>query len=168
MYNILSFIIIIILLALFVLDVNAEKSEKSSDPFMIALKWNYYISFALAVLAAFSWGGNPVKTFSLAFLFAFLSFLFMIVLFVPTSIGGEGNSIGGYSYKPVMDNNKQESIDYVPQRLGGSGWLSIGNAFSNLNSAIASVESSKKFHPNNRFRVAERRNGRIVGTAYSC
>lgn len=63
---------------------------------------------------------------------------------------------------------ERESIDYVIQRLGGSGWLGESSGWSNVSSAIDSADSLKRRNPNNRYRVAERSNGRITGTVYSC
>lgn len=69
----------------------------------------------------------------------------------------------------TRSSSRQDSVEYVPQRMGGTGvWLNVGNSFSNVGAAIASAEYSKKRNPKDAHRVAEKINGKIVGTAYSC
>lgn len=74
----------------------------------------------------------------------------------------------GRSYSSSSESDEDASIDYLPQRLSVNGWLNLGHSFHNLDAAVSSIESSRRYHPNDKFRVAERRNGKIVGTAYSC
>lgn len=138
----------------------SASDERESNRFLIALRWLLYISVFVGIASVLFFDGDS-KTFVLGFMCTFIGFISLFA----QAFAGTGGSGG---YKPSSNSYQSDSIDYVPQRLGGNGWLNIGNTFSNLNSAIASVESSRRFHPNDRFRVAERRNGRIVGTAYSC
>lgn len=77
------------------------------------------------------------------------------------------NNRSGNTGSSSSSADANPSIDYIPQRLGGSGWLNEGGA-GGLQSAISCIEYAKRNRPNDHFRVAERRNGKIVGTVYSC
>ena len=88
----------------------------------------------------------------------------------PITYIGSMSSPSSYesNYESRSSRESNDTIDYVPQRLGGTGWLNVGCSFSSVNGAISSVEHSKRTRPNDPHRVAERRNGKIVGTVYSC
>jgi hypothetical protein len=65
-------------------------------------------------------------------------------------------------------SNSQESLTYRVQRLGGVSWLNESADFSNVASAIQHADQRKSNNINEVYRVAEVRNGKIVGTVYSC
>lgn len=155
---IISFIFFVTL----VVHLTTPEEERTSNWFLIGLRWLIYIAFIAGLSSVLFFDGD-VETFVWVSLFAFGGSIFVIL----KGIAGAAGAVGGGNNRS-SNSYGSDSVEYVPQRLGGSGWLNIGNSFYNLNSAIASVESSRRFHPNDRFRVAEKRNGRIVGTAYSC
>ena len=71
--------------------------------------------------------------------------------------------VGSKSY-----SNSQEFLTYRVQRLGSVGWLNESADFSNVASAIQHADQRKSNNINEVYRVAEIRNGKIVGTVYTC
>lgn len=56
---------------------------------------------------------------------------------------------------------------YQAQVRGGTTWLNIGGT-RNEDGAIRSVDYEKSRNPEKRYRVVEIKNGKIIGTVYSC
>lgn len=97
-------------------------------------------------------------------------FSFMIIALIKTDWKNADNQraflqgiVGSKSY-----SNSQEFLTYRVQRLGGVSWLNESADFSNVASAIQHADQRKSDNMNEKYRVAEIRNGKIVGTVYSC
>ena len=64
------------------------------------------------------------------------------------------------------DNSSTGETYYQLQVRGGTTWLNVGGP-RNEAGAINSLDYEKSRNPEKRYRVVEKRNGRIVGTVYS-
>mgnify|MGYP006285917067 CR=1 FL=1 len=162
MYLILSILICIGFFILFLTHIAEDEDHEPSD-YLILFRWFYYASFVVAGIYTYNTDGG-FKDFVTSFGFTFVGIIGLIIYALASAAGGNS---GGDSSSSRNEGN--DSVDYVPQRMGGTGvWLNVGNSFSNVGAAISSAEYSKKRNPKDPHRVAERRNGKIVGTVYSC
>ena len=89
------------------------------------------------------------------------------ILLILALAAGSNKSSGSSSSGSRSDDSDGYTV-YQLQVRGGTTWLNIGGS-RNEDGAIRSADYEKSRNPDKQYRVVEKtRNGKIIGTVYSC
>lgn len=167
-YPVMACLICAVVFFTFIIHISVPEEERTTNWFLIGLRWIIYISFAAGLCAVLFFNGGA-EAFCWVTGLAFGGCIMLVAQGLGAAFGGGGGG-GNYRSSSRNDYDDNATIDYKPQRLEGIGWANcgVGDTSTGGKYACQDIDRMKRANPQYSYRVVERRNGKIVGTIYSC